>query len=295
MYRLPAPHHRRTLAAAPSLNSPDELEHKTPRRVFGVPLIWPAWLSNAWPRVLLFLLLGTFSTTLVAVPAATSWMLIALVVMAILTAHFPEQRIFCRYLCPINSYISLYSTTGRVMVRSVSAQACGGCKRSSASRAASRGGAARTGSASARSTATTIAAPAWNASRLAPTTMSPSSGGRRAATKTSPITAEAWQAIVMLPWPCLYCFINLGAWDTIRDWIDIVDKQNWGKFSVYAAVVWVVCLRVLPLLWYLLTKVGILLGRFESPPPRSSASQPHRSSRWVSVVGSPSPWPPCSP
>jgi hypothetical protein len=70
--------------------NPDELEHKTTRRVFGVPLIWPTWLSNAWPRVLLFLLLGTFSTTLVAVPAATSWMLIALVVMAILTSHFPE-------------------------------------------------------------------------------------------------------------------------------------------------------------------------------------------------------------
>ena len=41
-------------------------------------LVWPRWLSNAWPRVLLFLLLGTFSTTLVALPPATSWMLIGL-------------------------------------------------------------------------------------------------------------------------------------------------------------------------------------------------------------------------
>ena len=38
--------------------------------------------------------------------------------MAVLVSVFPEQRLFCRYLCPINSYISLYSTTGRVMVRS---------------------------------------------------------------------------------------------------------------------------------------------------------------------------------
>ena len=39
---------------------------------------------------------------------------------------------------------------------------------------------------------------------------------------------EAWQAMVMFALACLYSFINLGAWDKIRDWIDIVDKRNWG-------------------------------------------------------------------
>ena len=57
---------------------------------------------------------------------------------------------------------------------------------------------------------------------------------------------EAWQAIVMFALACLYCIINLGAWDKIRDWTDLVDKKNWGTFSVYALVVWVVCLGVLP-------------------------------------------------
>jgi polyferredoxin len=80
--------------------------------------------EQRWPRVLFFLLLGTFSTTLVAVPAATSWMLISLVLMGVITSFFSEQRLFCRYLCPINSYISLYSTTGRVMVRPVAAKPC---------------------------------------------------------------------------------------------------------------------------------------------------------------------------
>ena len=48
--------------------NPAELEGKVTRSIFGIPLKWPSWLSNAWPRVLFFLLLGTFSTTLVAVP-----------------------------------------------------------------------------------------------------------------------------------------------------------------------------------------------------------------------------------
>lgn len=72
---------------------------------------------------------------------------------------------------------------------------------------------------------------------------------------------EAWQAIVMFALACLYCFINLGAWDRVRDWIDIIDKRNWGAFSVYAGVVWMVCLGVLPLLWYLLTRAGISMGK----------------------------------
>ena len=97
------------------------------RNPSGGSLVWPGWLSNAWPRVLLFLLLGTFSTTIVALPPATSWMLIGLVILAVAVSVFPEQRLFCRWLCPINSYISLYSTTGRVIVRSISAQTCTAC------------------------------------------------------------------------------------------------------------------------------------------------------------------------
>ena len=68
--------------------NPAELGGQDPRGL-RIPLIWPSWLSNAWPRVMLFLLLGTFSTTLVAVPAATSWMLIGLMVMAVLPSFFP--------------------------------------------------------------------------------------------------------------------------------------------------------------------------------------------------------------
>jgi hypothetical protein len=72
---------------------------------------------------------------------------------------------------------------------------------------------------------------------------------------------EAWQAMVMFALACLYCFVNLGAWDRIRDWIDIVDKRNWGTFAVYALAVWVACLGVLPFLWYLLTRAGIAISR----------------------------------
>jgi polyferredoxin len=245
----------------------DELENKTPRRIFGIPLIWPSWLSNAWPRVLLFLLLGTFSVAIVASPPATSWMLIALVVMAIVTSVFPEQRLFCRHLCPINSYISLYSTAGRVMVRAISSQTCSGCKEHFCLTGSAKGWGCPYGLCAAeldrnndcgacmecvKTCAYDNVAVFW----------------RKSGRDTNVATyGEAWQAIVMFALACLYCYINLGAWDRVRDWIDISDKGNWGTFSVYAAVVWTVCLAVLPLVWYLLTRAGVAISRSAASTP----------------------------
>jgi polyferredoxin len=246
--------------------NPAELESKSPRRIFGVPLIWPSWLSNAWLKVLLFLLLGTFSTTIVALPPATSWMLIGLVTMAIVTSIFPEQRIFCRYLCPINSYISLYSRTGRVMVRSVSSKTCASCQEQFCLTGSAKG---------------------WGCPYglcLGEVHRNNDCGACMECVKTCAYDnvavfwrSEGWdrdvadyggayQAIVMFALACLYCFVNLGSWDRIRDWIDLVDKQNWGSFSVYGLVVWGGCLGVLPLLWHLLTRIGIELSGMDLDP-----------------------------
>ena len=240
--------------------NPAELENKTPRRVFGVPLIWPAWLSNAWPRVMLFLLLGTFSTNIVALPPATSWMLIGLVVLAIVTSIFPEQRLFCRYLCPINSYISLYSTTGRVTVRSVSSQACSHCTEKFCLTGSVKGWGCPYGLCvgeidrnndcgacmeCVKTCAYDNVAVFWRSDGW---------------DKQIASYGEAWQAMVMFALACLYSVINLGAWDKIRDWTDLIDKGNWGTFSVYALIVWVVCLGVLPAVWYLLTALGIRIS-----------------------------------
>jgi hypothetical protein len=224
-------------------------------------LVWPRWLSNAWPRVLLFLLLGTFSTTLVALPPATSWMLIGLVAMAILTSFFPDQRLFCRYLCPINSYISLYSTTGRVMVRSVSSQVCGGCSEHFCLTGSSKGWGCPYGLCVGeidRNNDCGVCMECVKTCAYGNVAMFWRSNGWD---KGIDSYGEAWQAIVMFALACLYSFINLGAWDRIRNWIDLVDQQHWGTFSIYALTVWVVCLGILPLTWYLLTKAGVAFSK----------------------------------
>ncbi|MBS1876487.1 MAG: 4Fe-4S binding protein [Acidobacteria bacterium] len=241
--------------------NPAEIDGRAVRRLFGVPLVWPSQLANAWPRVLLFLLLGTFSVAIVASPPATSWMLIGLMLLAVVTSVFPEQRLFCRHLCPINSYISLYSTTGRVMVRAVSAEPCSGCKEHFCLTGSAKGWGCPYGLCAGeldrnndcgacmecvKTCAYDNVAVFWRTE------------GRDTKVATY---GEAWQAIVMFALACLYCLINLGAWDRIRDWIDISDKGNWGTFAIYGAAVWTVSLGLLPLVWHLLTLAGARLGR----------------------------------
>jgi hypothetical protein len=82
---------------------------------------------------------------------------------------------------------------------------------------------------------------------------------------------EAWQAIVMFGLAIVYCIINLGPWHQIRDHIDIVDKQNWAGFGIYAAVVWVLLLGVLPGVLYLLTKVGMLIPHGRQPDVKAAS------------------------
>jgi len=245
--------------------NPSELETQAPRCLFGVPLVWPTALSNAWPRVLLFLVLGTFSTTLVAVPAATSWMLIGLVALAALTSVFPQQRLFCRHLCPINSYISLYSATGRIVVRSISAGTCSTCQERFCLTGSIKGWGCPYGLCvgeinrnndcgacmeCVKTCAYDNVSVFWRANQW----------DREIAD-----ASEAWQAIVMFALACLYCLINLGSWDIIRNWIDIVDKHHWGSFALYAVAVWAICLGVLPAAWLLLARAGLALGRSLAP------------------------------
>jgi polyferredoxin len=246
--------------------NPDELAGRSSLRLFGFPLVWPGWLRNAWPRTVIFLLLGTFSTTLVALPPATSWMLLGLIALSILTSFFPEQRLFCRYLCPINSYIGLYSTTGRLMLRSVSPETCARCEERFCLTGSARGWGCPYGLCVAsvdrnndcglcmecvKTCAYDNAALFWRAT------------GRDTRIASS---GEAFQAIVMFALACVYSVVNLGAWDRIRDWIDLVDKRNWGTFLLYALAVWTLCLGLLPLLWHLLTRAGIALARSPLAP-----------------------------
>jgi polyferredoxin len=240
----------------------------SPKRFLGMPLVWPDWLRNPWPSLLFFLLLGTFSTALVAVPPATSWLLIGMALMAVVTSYFPDQRLFCRHVCPINTFISLYAMTGRLTARAVSSDTCRHCDERFCLTGSVKGWGCPYGlcmgevkdnyacgmcTECIKTCAYDNVAFFWRSSSW---------------DRDLPGYGETWQAVVMFVLSVVYCVVNLGAWHQIRDWIDIVDKRNWGSFALYGMAVWTVCLGALPFLLYVLTRIGVSITRSRLAAPQ---------------------------
>lgn len=250
---------------------------------------FPDLLGNAWPRVLSFLALGTFSTALVALPPATSWLLIGMAVLAALGSCFFGRRFFCRSLCPVNGFISLYAMTGRLMARPVSSSTCSRCSERFCLTGSAKGPGCPYGlcmgevkrnndcgmcTECMRTCAYDNVAFFWRSS------------GSDSEIGTY---AEAWQAIVMFGLSVAYCIVNLGAWHQIRDWTDVIDKENWRAFWAYGLVLWIACLVVLPLVLYLLTKLGLRLSHSNLPAGSvfracSAAVMPLGLSCWIAFA-----------
>lgn len=53
--------------------------------------------------------------------------MLSLAVMAVVMSLIWELRAFCRYVCPMASFISAYASVGRLMVRDRDAQTCREC------------------------------------------------------------------------------------------------------------------------------------------------------------------------
>ena len=94
----------------------------------GLFLKWPDWLRNDWLRLIVFLTLATFSTTLVANPRVSGFAVIGLLLVPALMSAVWELRAFCRYVCPVSVFIGPYSRISPVALRSRSAKVCEECK-----------------------------------------------------------------------------------------------------------------------------------------------------------------------
>jgi hypothetical protein len=62
--------------------------------------------------------------------------------------------------------------------------------------------------------------------------------------------------MAMLVLGIAYTIVYLGHWPKIRDYVNIIDKGNWGLFAVYAIVIWSGVLLIFPSLMYVITKIS---------------------------------------
>ncbi|MFQ5473769.1 MAG: 4Fe-4S binding protein, partial [Dehalococcoidia bacterium] len=107
---------------------PAESSNRFGNRFFGLGWRWPRRLRGPWIRMIVFVLLGSFSASLAGRPRWTAYLLLALAGTAFACSVIWELRTFCRYLCPAAAFISLYSAAGRLVVRNHDTETCDDCR-----------------------------------------------------------------------------------------------------------------------------------------------------------------------
>ncbi len=224
---------------------------------------WPEFLSGAWLRTFLFLTMGTFSTLLATSPRTTAWVLVGTTAAAFLIAMVFERRAFCRYVCPVNTFIGLYAAIGKLAMRPCDAAVCGRCRVStclwgdgvnSPCPYGLRLGDVRRNNDCGLCGECVLTCAHDNVGLW----VRPFGEGGMPAT-----FGEGWQAIVMLVLAVAYCITHLGPWPEARVWVDLVDRKRWDLFLGYWGVLWGVALLGVPLVQAGAAALGRRLVRSE--------------------------------
>jgi len=230
-------------------------------RFFGFGLRWPKSLRNHWLSFFLFMVLGTFSASLAGQPRWTAITLLVVVAAAIGMALVWELRSFCRYVCPVAAFISPFSLGARLAVRKRHDDVCRKCKDRSCLRGNSNGWACPYGLCVAGITRNADCGMCTECFKTCPfdnVSLQWRSGSWKGRFES---IGEASRAIALMVMAAVYSLTVHSPWPGIRDMVNVVDKTDWGQFGLYAAVLWVLALGVMPLLFWLLTSLGLMLTR----------------------------------
>jgi hypothetical protein len=223
----------------------------------GLFLKWPQWLTNSWLKLFTFLVLATFSTTLVAVPRASGMVVLMLLLVPTLMALIWEQRAFCRYVCPVSVFINPYSRMSPFALRSKSQEVCDHCKPHYCQKGSPEGWACPYGLNVGEIRENTDCGVCLECTRSC-LYNNVTIYKRSFASETGMRTlSEAWLSIAVFTVAMVYSVLYLGHWPVVRDYVNIIDKGNWNLFAVYSLVLWFLSLAAMPGLVYLLSWLGL--------------------------------------
>lgn len=220
-------------------------------RFSGLNLKWPSRLDNSWLMLFAFLLLGTFSTTIVSVPRISGLLILFLIVLATVLALIFELRAFCRYLCPINAFIGHYARIGKLSLRPRDKAICSEtCKGKFCELGNSNGWACPYGlnveniqdNSKCGMCMQCLNSCSFNNASL---------GFKSFGTSPSNLTlSESFMGIALMAMAVVYSVLYHGPWAELREYINIVDKGNWDLFLIYSIALWILTLLIFPaIIW----------------------------------------------
>jgi polyferredoxin len=215
-------------------------------RYFGLARRWPRALSNLWLQNVGFLLLATVSAVLLTSALATAIALLAMVIAATATAAVFRQRSFCRFLCPVGGFLSLYAKAAPLALRSKEASVCIACRTKSCVTGNELGwgcpwleypGRLERNNACGMCLECLKTCPHENLSLFL----------RRPFSERELVGLdEAWKAYLMVALAVVYSFVYLGPWGWLKDAANVVESGDPARFVAYAVAVCAISAGLVP-------------------------------------------------
>jgi polyferredoxin len=233
-------------------------------RFSGLFLRWPVWLQNGWPKLILLLTLTSFSAVLVATPKVTGYTVITLLLLPTLMALVFELRAFCRYLCPVSVFVGPFSRMSPLALRNKSQQTCDRCKTHYCQKGSKKGWACPYGINVAELNENSDCGLCLECTRSClynNVSLYTRPFGTELGTRN---LSEAWLTIGVFTLAAVYCVLYQGHWPVVRDYVNILDKGNWGLFGIYLLIIWTLALIVMPGILYLLSRAGARLAHLQT-------------------------------
>ena len=227
----------------------------------GMFLKWPEWLKNDWLRLFVFLILATFSTTLVATPFVSGVTVIMLMVVPTLMSGIWELRAFCRYMCPVSVFVGPFSRMSTLSLRNNSQEVCDRCKPHYCEKGNTSGWACPYGlnvgeikeNSDCGLCLECLRSCSYNNVSLYARPFASEKGSRN--------LSEGWMTMASFTISIIYSILYLGPWPVVRDYVNIMDKHNWGLFGIYSLIMWTFVLVIVPGIIYFLSYAGKRLSK----------------------------------
>jgi polyferredoxin len=227
----------------------------------GFFLKWPARLKNDWLRLMVFLILATFSTTLVATPFISGITVLMLMVVPTIMSGIWELRSFCRYVCPVSVFVGPFSRMSTLSLRNKSQDVCDQCKPHYCENGNISGWACPYGlnvgaikeNSDCGLCLECLRSCSYNNVSLYARPFASEKGARN--------LSEAWMSMATFTISIIYSILYLGPWPVVRDYVNILDKHNWGLFGIYSLMMWSSVLIVVPGIVYLLSILGLRFSK----------------------------------
>lgn len=229
----------------------------------GLFLKWPKLMQNSWPKLILLLILTSFSAVLVALPKVTGSAVISLLLLPTLLALVFEHRAFCRYLCPVSGFLGPFSRTSTLALRNKLQTTCDRCKTHFCQKGSQKGWACPYGINVGEMTESSDCGLCLECTRsclynnvtVYSRPFAPELGTRN--------LSEAWLTVGVFTLALVYSVLYQGHWPVVRDYVNILDKGNWGLFGIYLLMVWSLALFIMPGILYFLSWMGTRLSKLQ--------------------------------